>query len=121
EAFRQMLADYGPLYVGMSWDKQGGGHARVLVGMESGGADDGSDTTMFLYDPWPDTPGRIRMPLNEFVQLYEGRMTESGGIVDVQILHADSARGRSPATAAPFALSLTASQVKPLRELNAAR
>ena len=121
EAFRKMLADYGPLYVGMNWDKQGGGHARVLVGMESGGADDGSDTTMFLYDPWPDTPGRIRMPFNEFVQLYEGRMTESGGIVDVQILHADSAQGRSPATAAPFALSLSAAQVRAPAERGAAR
>ena len=121
EAFRQMLADCGPLYVGMNWDKQGGGHARVLVGMESGGADDGSDTTMFLYDPWPDTPGRIRMPFNEFVQLYEGRMTESGGIVDVQILHPDSAQGRSPATAAPFALSLSAAQVRAPAERNAAR
>ena len=121
EAFRQMLADYGPLYVGMNWDKQGGGHARVLVGMESGGADDGSDTTMFLYDPWPDTAGRIRMPFNEFVQLYEGRMTESGGVVDVQILHPDSSQGRSPATAAPFALSLSAAQVRAPGERNAAR
>jgi len=112
EGFRRMLADFGPLYVGMNWDRQGGGHARVLVGMESGGADDGSDTTMFLYDPWPETPGRIRMPFNEFVQLYEGRMTESGGVVDVQILHADSAQGRAPAIAAPFALSLSASQVR---------
>jgi V8-like Glu-specific endopeptidase len=112
EGFRRMLADYGPLYVGMNWDKQGGGHARVLVGMESGGADDGGDTTMFLYDPWPGTPGRIRMPFNEFVQLYEGRMTEHGGTVDVQILHADGAQGRTPATAAPFALSLAAAQVR---------
>lgn len=112
EGFRRMLADYGPMYVGMNWDRQGGGHARVLVGMESRGAEDGSDTTMFLYDPWPDTPGRIRMPFNEFVQLYEGRMTETGGVVDVQILHADSAAGRAPATAAPFALSLAAAQVR---------
>lgn len=112
EGLRQMLAAHGPMYVGMNWDRQGGGHARVLVGMESGGAADGSDTTLFLYDPWPGTPGRIRMPFNEFVQLYEGRMTESGGVVDVQILHADDAAGRVPATAAPFALSLAASQVR---------
>lgn len=112
DAFRQMLSDHGPMYVGMNWDKQGGGHARVLVGMESNGNPDGSDTTMFLYDPWPGTPGRIRVPFNEFVQLYEGRMTESGGVVDVQILHADSSQGRAPATAAPFALALSASQVR---------
>jgi hypothetical protein len=112
EAFRSMLADNGPVYVGMKWDKQGGGHARVLVGMESGGADDGSDTTMFMYDPWPDTPGRIRLPFNEFVQLYEGRVTSTGGVVDVQILHAGGSQGRIPATAAPFALSLAASQVR---------
>jgi V8-like Glu-specific endopeptidase len=121
EAFRQLLADFGPLYVGMNWDKQGGGHARVLVGMESGGAADGSDTTMFLYDPWPETPGRIRMPFNEFVALYEGRMTESGGVVDVQILHADGSEGRSPATAAPFSLSLSAGQVRAPGESRTAR
>jgi hypothetical protein len=121
EAFRQMLADCGPMYVGMNWDKQGGGHARVLVGMESGGAADGSDTTMFLYDPWPGTPGRIRMPYDEFVQLYEGRITQSGGVVDVQILHADSSQGRAPATAAPFALSLAASQVRAPGERSPAR
>lgn len=112
EGFRQMLANYGPLYVGMRADAHGGGHARVLVGMESGGAEDGSDTTMFLYDPWPGTPGRVRMAFGEFVQLYEGRMTTTGGVVDVQILHAESAEGRSPATAAPFALSLAASQIR---------
>lgn len=112
EGFRQMLANYGPLYVGMRASAQGGGHARVLVGMESGGAEDGSDTTMFLYDPWPGTPGRIRMAFGEFVQLYEGRMTTTGGVVDVQILHADGAQGRSPATAAPFSLSLAASQLR---------
>jgi V8-like Glu-specific endopeptidase len=120
EAFRQMLADYGPLYVGMNWDKQGGGHARVLVGMESGGTEDGSDTTMFLYDPWPGTPGRIRMSFKEFVRLYEGRISGRGGTVDVQILHADSAHGRTPAAAAPFALSLAAAQVRAPGERKAA-
>lgn len=112
EGFRRMLAECGPLYVGMNWDRQGGGHARVLVGMESGGAADGSDTTMFLYDPWPGTPGRIRMPFEAFVQLYEGRITESGGVVDVQILHAGGTGDRQPATAAPFALALAAAQVR---------
>jgi hypothetical protein len=112
DALRQMLQSYGPLYVGMKWDKQGGGHARVLVGMESDGNPDGSGTTMFMYDPWPDTPGRIRMSFADFVDLYEGRMTSSGGVVDVQVLHADSAKGRTPATVAPFALSLAVSRVR---------
>ena len=111
-AFQKMLTDFGPLYVGMKANHRGGGHARVLVGMESDGADDGSNTTMFLYDPSPDSAGRIRMAFAEFVALYEGRMTTTGGVADVQILHADSASGRRPATTAPFALSLAASQVR---------
>src|SRR5262249_3838349 len=66
-------------------------------------------------------PGRIRMPFDEFVQLYEGRVTGRRGVVDVQILHADGSQGRSPATAAPFALSLSAAQVRAPDERRVAR
>jgi len=106
EAFRDMLQSYGPMYVGMKWDKSGGGHARLLVGMDSDGAYDGSDTTMYLHDPWPDTAGKIKMSFGDFVALYEGRATSSNGVVDVQILHAASLpANRAPVMAAPFALA----------------
>lgn len=113
DAFRQMLESYGPMYVGMNWDKSGGGHARLLVGMTSDGAPDGSDTVMYMHDPWPDTAGKIKLPFADFVALYEGRITASGGVVDVQILHADSVpAGRRPVLAAPFSL---ANAQRPLR------
>lgn len=106
DAFREMLETFGPMYIGMNWDKQGGGHARVLVGMTSDGTPDGSDTTMYMHDPWPDTAGKIKLSFADFVALYEGRITGSGGVVDVQILHAASLPGgRRPVMAAPFSLA----------------
>ena len=60
ESWAQMLQAYGPIYVDMTWDTSGnGGHARVLVGMESDGAADG-----FNIMP-PYLPGG----LNDFVAL----------------------------------------------------
>jgi len=113
DSFRDLLERFGPMYVGMSWDKKGGGHARLLVGIQSDGAPDGSDTTLFMHDPWPDTAGRIKLSFADFIALYEGRVTASGGVVDVQLLHADALpAGRQPVSAAPF--SLAAAQ-RPLR------
>jgi len=112
-AWRQMLADSGPIYLDMNWSPGSGGHARVLVGMTSGGAADGSDTVMYLHDPWPDTAGRIKLPFAEFLRLYEGRVGNSGGHLQYQILHAERVpAGRRAVAAAPFALSL-ASEVEP--------
>lgn len=109
EAWGQMLQDHGPLYIDMTWDASGGGHARVLVGMESDGNPDGSGTTMYMHDPWPDTPGRIKLPFGDFLALYENRTGNSGGVFEYQILHADSVpAGLAPVTAAPFALTLAA-------------
>ncbi len=112
-AWRDMLAAYGPLYIDMNWSPDHGGHARVLVGMTSAGAADGSDAFMYLHDPWPNTPGRIKLPFAEFLRLYEGRVGNSGGHLQYQILHAESVpAGHRPVTAAPFALSL-ATEVEP--------
>jgi N-acetyl-anhydromuramyl-L-alanine amidase AmpD/V8-like Glu-specific endopeptidase len=107
EAWAQMLENYGPLYIDMTWSGTSGGHVRVLVGMESDGAADGSGTTMFMHDPWPDTPGRIKLKFADFLELYENRTGNEGGELMYQILHADRIpSGVQPVTAAPFALTL---------------
>jgi V8-like Glu-specific endopeptidase/cell wall-associated NlpC family hydrolase len=109
----QMLTDSGPLYIDMNWSPNVGGHARVLVGMTSSGAADGSDTTMYLHDPWPGTVGHIKLPFNEFLKLYEGRVGNSGPDLRYQILHAGTVpAGRHTLRTAPFALML-ADQVEP--------
>ena len=109
----QMLAQNGPLYIDMNWSPGIGGHARVLVGMTSSGATDGSDTMMYMHDPWPGTAGHIKLPFAEFLKLYEGRVGNSGGILKYQILHAGAVPpGRRTVTAAPFALTL-ANEVEP--------
>lgn len=113
QAWRQMLASSGPIYIDMNWSPGAGGHARVLVGMTSSGAPDGSDTLMYMHDPWPGTAGRIKLPFNEFLRLYEGRVGNSGSNLQYQILHSDGLPlGRRPMTAAPFALSMAA-EVEP--------
>ena len=108
DAWRDMLRYYGPLYMDMTWDTSGnGGHVRVLVGMDSDGAPDGSDTTMYMHDPWPGTPGKIKLSFADFLALYEGRTGNEGGQLQYQILHADGVpAGRQPVIAAPFALML---------------
>lgn len=113
EAWAQMLEAYGPLYIDMTWSGASGGHVRVLVGMESDGNVDGSGTTMYMHDPWPDTPGRIKLPFADFLELYERRTDNSGGQLLYQILHAERIPdGVAPVTAAPFALTL-ASEAEP--------
>lgn len=116
DAWRDMLERYGPIYVDMTWDTAGnGGHVRVLVGMESDGAPDGSDTTMFMHDPWPGTPGRIRVSFADFIALYEGRTGNSGGTLQYQLLHAASVPSHlRPAVAAPFSLLSSAQAEEPV-------
>jgi N-acetyl-anhydromuramyl-L-alanine amidase AmpD len=117
DAWRDMLRYDGPLYLDMTWDTSGkGGHARVLVGMESDGAPDGSDTTMYMHDPWPGTPGKIKLSFADFLALYEGRVGNEGGQLQYQILHADGVpAGRQTVIAAPFALT-TAEVATPAAE-----
>lgn len=106
-AWAQMLEAYGPIYIDMTASGNSGGHVRVLVGMESDGNADGSGTTMYMYDPWPGTPGKIKLSFADFLTLYEGRVGNSGGQLEYQILHADSIPASlSPVTSAPFSLTL---------------
>ncbi|ROZ77747.1 papain-like cysteine protease family protein [Ramlibacter sp. WS9] len=115
EAWCQMLRTSGPIYLDMNWSPGAGGHARVLVGMTSRGAADGSDTIMYMHDPWPGTPGRIKLTFAEFLRLYEGRVGNSGGQLQYQILHSGSVpAGRRTVTAAPFSLSLAADLEPPV-------
>ncbi|MFZ5797123.1 MAG: hypothetical protein C4563_08540 [Desulfobulbus sp.] len=114
DGWREMLENYGPIYIDMTWDTSGkGGHARVLVGMQSEGSPDGSDTIMFMHDPWPGTAGRIRLSFADFLDLYERRVDNAGGHLQYQILHADAVPiGLQPVMAAPFALA-TAAELSP--------
>ena len=106
DAWRHMLESSGPLYIDMNWSPNSGGHARVVVGMTSDGAADGSDTMMYLHDPWPGTPGKIKLSFADFLALYEGRVGNEGGNLQYQILHAERVPASvRPALAAPFALS----------------
>ncbi|HSC79581.1 MAG TPA: papain-like cysteine protease family protein, partial [Chitinolyticbacter sp.] len=105
DQWHDMLAHYGPIYVDMTWDTQGGGHARVLVGMQSDGAPDGSDTYMFLHDPWPQSAGRIKLSYAQFLALYEGRTGNVDGQLQYQLLHSAALPSHArPSLAAPFAL-----------------
>ncbi|MCW8880584.1 MAG: YiiX/YebB-like N1pC/P60 family cysteine hydrolase, partial [Kangiellaceae bacterium] len=105
DTWRHMLETYGPLYVDMTFSGDSGGHARVLVGMESDGAPDGSDTTMFMYDPWPGSKGKLRLSFADFLTLYEGRTGNSGGVLEYQILHAAQIpAGLQPALASAFSM-----------------
>ncbi|WP_169741226.1 papain-like cysteine protease family protein [Andreprevotia chitinilytica] len=103
DGFRQLLANSGPLWVATR-TRSGGGHILLVIGMESDGAADGSDTNVLIYDPWPGSAGRQRMRWLDFITRYEGRATSTGGVMQPQILHADGTQGRQQATAAPFGL-----------------
>lgn len=115
DAWRGMLERHGPIYIDMTANTAGqGGHARVLVGMESDGAPDGSDTVMFMHDPWPGTPGRIRVSFNDFLALYERRVDNSGGTLEYQLLHSAYVPAHlRPSLAAPFALATAQSLEEP--------
>ncbi|GAA5785138.1 papain-like cysteine protease family protein [Chitiniphilus shinanonensis] len=105
DEWRHLLESYGPLYIDMTWRGDSGGHVRVLVGMTSDGAEDGSDTFMYMHDPWPSSPGRIKLSYADFLALYEGRTNTSGGQLQYQLLHASTIPPHARAvTAAPFSL-----------------
>jgi N-acetyl-anhydromuramyl-L-alanine amidase AmpD/V8-like Glu-specific endopeptidase len=102
EAWRDMLANNGPLYIDQVVSgHNNAGHVRVLVGMSSGGADDGSDTVMFMHDP---ARGQIRLSFAEFLRLYEGRTASTGGYLQFQIMHSGGVGNRRPASASAFSL-----------------
>lgn len=107
DAWRRMLEDYGPLYLDMTNSAATGGHAWVLVGMTSDGAEDGSDTTMYLHNP-TRSRGRVTWSFPDFLRFYEGRVGTEGPTLERQILHAASVPAHlRPVTAAPFALAMS--------------
>ena len=103
EAWRDMLALNGPIYIDQSVSTSNPmGHVRVLVGMTSGGAADGSDTTMYFHDPGR---GQTKMPFNQFLALYEDRTGHTGGYLEFQIMHAGGVPdGRRSSSTAAFSL-----------------
>lgn len=109
EAWRDILASNGPLYIDqVSSAGASAGHVRVLVGISSGGAADGSDATMYMHDP---ARGPIKLSFAQFLALYEGRTESSGGYLQFQIMHSGGAiAGRQASTAAAFSLGM----VRPL-------
>jgi hypothetical protein len=102
DAWRDMLQNNGPLYIDTQKSTtRTGGHARVLIGMSSGGAADGSDTVMYIFDP---ADGQVKMSFNDFLVLYEDRTATTGGYLEYQVLHADGPLLRSSGTTAAFSL-----------------
>jgi hypothetical protein len=116
EAWRDMLINDGPLYIDQVVSgNNDAGHVRVLVGMSSGGAADGSDTVMFMHDP---DRGQIRLSFAEFLRLYEGRTASTGGYLQFQIMHSGGVGNRRPASASAFSLGTGAMPVRPARALD---
>lgn len=104
--FRRMLESYGPIFLDMTNSRGEKGHAWVLVGMTSDGAEDGSDTVMYLHNPTASR-GKVKWKFPDFLKLYENRVNTSGGVLPCQILHARAIpAGKRPGTAAQFALGL---------------
>lgn len=121
EAFRQLLATKGPLWVGAAVS---GLHAIVVTGLYS----DGNETYVRITDPWdrdvgvPGSPGayaathvtgsRYIMRWEEFVREYETAATDYSG-VNLQILHAVGTGGRTPNYGPPagYAQALLAARV----------
>ncbi|WP_124541778.1 papain-like cysteine protease family protein [Piscinibacter terrae] len=120
DAWRNMLESYGPLYLDMTNSAGTGGHAWVLVGMTSDGAEDGSDTVMYLHNPTASR-GKVKWNFQDFQGLYEGRVATEGATLEYQIMHSASIpSGRRPVTAAPFSLGL-ASDIQPVARRPAPR
>jgi len=108
DGWRNLLETYGPLWLDMTNSAATGGHAWVLVGMTSDGAEDGSDTMMYLHNPTASR-GKVKWPFPDFLRFYEGRVGTEGEVLENQILHAASVpAGRRPVTVSPFALVMSA-------------
>ena len=106
DAFRGLLADYGPLWV--SEGTPPNRHAVLVTGMYS----DGADTYVRISDPWdravgmPGSPGpyasthatgsRYIMRWDDFAAAYEQLATSSP--LNSRILHAGGSAGRVPNT-----------------------
>jgi hypothetical protein len=87
--------------------------------MTSDGAEDGSDTMMYLHDPSPRSAGRVKMSFPDFVALYEKRARNSGDFIQYQIMHAASIPARlQPVVAAPFSLASADDGAQPTQQQN---
>lgn len=122
DGFRNLLENNGPLWVGVAIPN---GHAIVVTGLYSDGAEDGSDTYVRITDPWdrvvgsPGAPGaylnthttgsRYIMTWAAFVQEYEDRASSTGGTVNVQIAHAGGTGGRQPSRSGAAGYAMAAS------------
>jgi uncharacterized protein YycO len=133
DGFADLIRSYGPLWVAER-TPYGGNHIVVVTGMVSDGSADGSGTQVRVLDPLGRAPGspasigrplgpiggsRYLVPWNNFVTMYENRISVgAGGGVDGQIIHATGNGGRSPASGSQFswtyALSARALEEIPL-------
>src|SRR5262249_32449618 len=126
DGFRQMLENYGPVWVGIHTE-DGWGHAVVVTGMYGDGTPDG--TYVRIHDPWGRSPGtptgpgahnptpgqgsRYKLTYSEFSKEYEDFASGSDGKVNVQILHAADTGGRTINTGADQTYALAASSTGP--------
>jgi N-acetyl-anhydromuramyl-L-alanine amidase AmpD len=124
EGFRQMLENYGPLWVGIHTD-DGWGHAVAVTGIYGDGSMD--NTYVRIHDPWgraPGTPGhpgyhnptpgqgsRYTLTFAEFGKEYESYASSTpDGTVNVQILHAADTGGRTIGIGADQTYALAAAE-----------
>jgi V8-like Glu-specific endopeptidase/N-acetyl-anhydromuramyl-L-alanine amidase AmpD/uncharacterized protein YycO len=119
DAFADLIATKGPLWVAER-TPYGGNHIVVITGIVTDGNPDGSGTNIRVLDPLGRAPGspatigvpmgpiggsRYLVPWNNFVTMYENRISTTGGGVDGQILHATGNGGRTPASGSQFSWS----------------
>ena len=112
DGFRQLLENYGPLWVGKvmgstsPWNASS--HAVVVTGMYS----DGAETYLRVSDPWdrvvgsPGAPGtyqsshatgsRYIIKYGDFMREYDGDQEGDMATLHTMILHSPSVAGRTP-------------------------
>lgn len=126
DGFRQLLENYGPVWVGIHTE-DGWGHAVVVTGMYGDDTPDG--TYVRIHDPWGRSPGtptgprahnptpgqgsRYKLTYSEFSNEYEDFASSTDGKVNVQILHAADTGGRTINTGADQTYALAASSTGP--------
>jgi Papain-like cysteine protease AvrRpt2 len=109
DAFRGLLENKGPLWVGAAAP---GPHVIVVTGLYGDGSPDGTDTYVRIADPLdrdPGSPGapgpqlqthvsgsRYVLTWRAFLEEYEGPQVRPWGDVPIQILHASDTGGRRP-------------------------
>jgi N-acetyl-anhydromuramyl-L-alanine amidase AmpD len=116
EAFRQMIAYNGPLWVAESAP---GLHAIVVHGIYGDGTPEG--TYVRIKDPWePNVGSEYTLSFQQFVQQYEAAATDYSS-VNIQILHSGGTNGRTADSSTALALSLSLGRSAQPRALARAR